>query len=151
MIKLIKVINILALAFAGSLVAVSLAFAYALLSPIDVVQGWKITVDEQTYRPGDSIVMHASYKKTRDVSGTAYYYLECKNPNGNLVRYPMSQTEGNRAKGEGKIDVPMKIPGEVPNLPTMCRIAVSVDYSIYTFRKFTENNATNEFRVEEKL
>lgn len=144
-----RLMNWLSMAFAVCLVVSAMIFAYILLTPIDVVTDWKLHVDPGTYHTGDEIVVHASYKKLKDVSGTAYYYLECKTERGSLARYPLSQTEGNRARGTGEIDTQLHLPSDLPGLPTECRIFVSVDYTIYTFRKFVENNASNYFEVKE--
>ncbi len=146
---IIKLVNWLSLVFAVSLVLASLVFAYILLVPIDVVTNWKLHVDPNTYQPGDEVVVHASYKKLKNVGGQAFYYLECKTERGSLARYPLSQTEASRPQGEGEIDTPLHLPSDLPGLPTECRIYVSVDYTIYTFRKFVENNASNYFEVKE--
>ena len=144
---IIKLVNWLSLIFAATLVLASLIFAYILLAPIDVVANWKLHVDPATYHQDDEITVHASYKKLKDVTGTAYYYLECKTERGSLVRNPLNQTEASRAKGSGEIDTPLHLPSDLPGLPTECRVYISVDYTIYTFRKFTENNASNYFKV----
>lgn len=149
--RIIKVINWLSLLFAGAIVFASLAFAYVLLVPLDVLNNWTLKVEDKVYHSGDEIVLNVTYTKERDVTGKSYYYLECKRPNGANVRFPMSQSEGNRPKGSGNTDLTLRIPSDIPDLPTSCRIAVSIDYNIYTFRKFTENNISNDFRVEERL
>lgn len=144
-----RIINWLSMTFAVSLVLSSLAFAYVLLAPIDVVTDWELRVEDQTYHPGDDIIVHASYKKLKDVNGTAYYYLECETDRDTLVRYPINQTEGNRPKGTGQTDILLQIPSALPSPTARCRIAVSVGYNIYTFRKFVENNESNYFNVAE--
>jgi hypothetical protein len=146
--KIIRLVNWLSLVFAATLVTVAFTFAYVLVSPLDVITDWTLRMDPGTYTPGQEVTLHGSYKKLRDVTGAAYYYLECKTPKGSLVRYPIVQTEGNRPKGSGEIDTPLQLPS-IPTLPAQCRVAVSVDYTIYTFRKFTENNQSNYFEVKE--
>ncbi|MGW6120425.1 hypothetical protein ACWFRF_15390 [Nocardia sp. NPDC055165] len=150
MIAFARVANFLAFAFAGALVTASLALAYALLAPIDVVQDWKISVEDREYALGDEFVIQASYKKVMEVTGTAYYYVDCQNQRGSISRYPISQSEGNRRAGSGSTEIPMRLPTAIPGLPARCRAAISVDYNIYTFRKFTENNESNWFTVISK-
>lgn len=142
-----RVINWVSLAFAASLVVGSLVFAYVLLVPIDVVRNWKLTSDKGVYHAGETIEVEASYDKLMDVNGVSYYYLECQNPNGSLIRYPIQETEGNRPRGVGRIAIPLRIPEQISGLPATCHITISVDYTVYSFRKVTENNNSNDFEV----
>lgn len=145
--RIIQVVNWMSLVFAGFLVGAAIIFAYALLVPIDVVKNWKINSTANAYHPGDTVILAVEYEKVREVAGTSFYYLECKNPGDKLVRYPISQSEGNRPKGKGKIDLLVDLPSSVPNTPLQCRIAISVSYEIYAFRRFVENNQSNFFEV----
>lgn len=147
--KLSMFMNWVAIAFAGSLVVVTFIFSYMVLSPVDVLTDWKVSVENKTYHPTDDIYLNVEYKKIRPVSGDTYYYLECENPSRGLVRYPISIVEANRPEGSGVVQQPLRIPPTIPDLPRQCRIAISVEYIIYTFRSFAENNQTNWFTVDE--
>lgn len=140
--------NWLALVFSAGIVFCSLVFAYVLLTPVDVLDTWTIDVSEKSYHPAEEVNVHSVYKKVRNTTGKAYYYLECENAKGRLVRYPISQTEGNKPSGQGDIEIPLKLPENIPDLPNQCRVVISVDYRIYTFRNHTENAQTNWFRME---
>lgn len=142
-------INWVSLIFSVCIVLSSLVFAYVLLVPIDVLESWRISAKDQVYKPGESITLESSYVKAMDVNGSVYYYLECEN-GGRLARYPLSQSEGNRSAGRGDVEITLRLPSSIPKLPAQCRIAVSVDYKIYTFRTFTEKTESNWFKVEEK-
>lgn len=148
--KVIRFVNWLSMCFAGVLVIASFSFAYVLLAPIDVLKDWKLHVNPGTYQAGQQITMHATYTKLREVTGRSYYYLECKTPRGSLVRYSISQSEGNRPKGSGQVDIPLNLPVDITGTPATCRIAVSVSYDIYTFRKFVENSSSNYFTVSKE-
>lgn len=144
-----NLLNWLSLVFAATLVTISFVFAYVMLAPVDVLKQWQVHVDEKAYHPGDDVVLHVNYQKVREATGTSYRYLECRTPRGSLERYPISQAEANRGSGIGSADVVVKLPSRVPNLPAQCRIALAVEYTIYTFRIHPEHAESNYFEVKE--
>lgn len=149
-----RILNWLSLCLAGALLLTSLTFSYLLVAPVDILDNvsWKLTVPNGVYKLGDTFTMEVDYKKLRDITGKPYFYMECLTQSGSLKRYPAYSLEaGNRSKGVGQADVTIQLPKDAPllKLPTQCRVAVVVDYEIYSFRKFTEHNQSNYFEVTE--
>jgi len=62
-----RLLNWVSMIFATSLVISSFVFAYILLTPIDVVTDWRLHVDPTTHHTGSEVVVHATYKKLKNV------------------------------------------------------------------------------------
>lgn len=145
--KLVKVANGLSMLFAIAIVFMSILFAYVTIAPVDVLKNWHLTADKPSYAAGDTITVHSTFVKTRSVPGASFRYLECTNPSGSVVRYPIDQADGNRPASVGDVEILLHVPDTLPNLPAKCHVNVTVVYSIYSFRKATETNVTQDFMV----
>lgn len=132
-----------------ALLLASFIFVYVTFVPVDVLRNWRVSVPQDVYRLGENAVIYSEYEKLRSVSGTAHRFLECLNTNGAYTRYHISQGDANRPVGKGKASIVLRIPDEVPNIPTKCRIVIAIDYTVYSFRKVTEHAQTNEFTLTE--
>lgn len=145
--KWIHVVNWLSAVFAITVIGLSVAFAWAVLSPVDVLKDWHLTVPQSSYRAGADVDVLSTFIKTRSVSGTSYRFLECFNTNQSLSRYPIDQVDSNKPARAGSAIVALKLPDNLPNLPVSCHINITVVYNIHSFRKVTETNVTNNFQV----
>lgn len=143
---------------AALLSALIAIIAFVLFSPVDVLKNetWKLTVQGDTHYPGDVLVVKSEYEKVRDVTGVAKRYIECKNPIGGYVRYPINEADANRQPtGENKprtgTGVFLPVPVNIP-VPTDCFVTISITYDIYklgnwTLRSHTETNSSGIFKL----
>lgn len=144
---------------ASTIIIVLVVFIVGLLlymqfSPVDVIDNktWKLTVEKSEYHVGETIPVHVVSDKLMSLGGTFVTSAECKNTTGTFVSYPISEYHVNRSKGHVETTIDTQISNKVPNLPATCRIAYVLEYSVYSFRSFSEYNFTNEFKLipEEK-
>lgn len=134
-------------------------FFYIRFWPIDVIknQTWvlctapltnhRCETGTPTFHVGDGVPVYINSDKIRNVGGTFTVSAECKNQTGSFVSYPISESHVNRAKGHVETEIDTKIPDKIPTLPTTCRIAYVLEYSVYSFRSFSEYNFSNEFTL----
>lgn len=127
-------------------IASLLASVYMTFS-IDVITDWKLTMPDKKIHAGDTIVVESDYIKTRDVTGKATRDIDCQNKEGSYIRYHMNEAIANRAARSGGTGLEVKIPTNIPNLPTTCKIAVTIDYPVLPWRTVTEANETDEFTL----
>jgi hypothetical protein len=114
---------------------------------IHVVKDWTLTVLGGDKHAGDTITVQSVYTKTRPVSGMASSYIECKSGSGSYVRYHINDARADRAPGYADTGVVLKLPTDIPNLPTSCHISISVAYPVYPWRMVTEYAATKDFAL----
>jgi hypothetical protein len=117
---------------------------------IDVVKDWRLELPQGEIHAGDTIVVSSMYTKLRDVSGESKRYVECKNQNGVPIRYEINQAVANRKSGKGGTGIEIVVP-DIPNLPKMCKIQVSICYKVIPLKCSYENNETTEFQLLPKL
>lgn len=148
--KLTKLTNGFFYVVTALLLVSSALFIYIAVSPVDVLQNWTVTTPQEAH-PGEVVTLTIKYRKVRAVSGPSFRELECKNINESTSRYPIDRSLGNRpVTMDGQtntIEVDVQLPDNVPNLPRTCHITTTVNYTIYTFRTFTEFNQSNDFRL----
>lgn len=132
---------------AVALLLAALLFIYVTFVPVEVLKVWKITIPDKTYTAGEELVITSEYEKTRSVSGVAHQYVECLNINGAYRQYHVSQSNASNGAGRGKVDTALVIPQDIPNLPTTCRVFLSVDYTVFSFRKVTHTARSMEFTL----
>lgn len=134
----------------GIIILSFLVGLYLVFSPVDVLENWSLRVKEETYETGQDIVGTSEFTKIRAVTGIAKRYIECKNAEGRFNnRILISEGRADRPPEIRGTDVYLKIPQTIPNLPVRCRIAITVEYEIYSFRKHLETNISNEFNVKQ--
>jgi hypothetical protein len=148
---MIKPMNVLLYASSVAILIFSLLFAYLAFAPLNVLNDWQIIVDGSVHHPGETVSVVSQYKKLKNVSGLASRYLECKNFNGSYTRYPVSTAKANRSAGTTATGVFIKIPTNIPGLPTKCRVSISIDYKVYTFRTATEANSSKDFSLVNEI
>ena len=121
---------------------------YALiLSPVDVLKDWRISVPDKVYVNKEFNVTSSS-EKVRAVTGWSNRSIECKNTSGNYVNYPLSSAPANKKAGpKGTVDFPVQIPDTVPDLPSQCRYTTNICYDINVIRKFCEFAVSNDFTL----
>ncbi len=139
----------LAILASASILGVLLAGLYTAFWPVDVLKNWTITVPNASYQAGDTITLRSQYTKVSGVSGKAFRYLEC-HQNSVWVRYALQSAEANRppSRATQATGLVLELPSDLPNLPMTCRVTISIDYEIYSFRKFNEYNASNTFDLQ---
>lgn len=125
-----------------------LVFAVILLVPITVLRDWKIVVPETTYHVGDTVQLHTSSEKLRKANGVIERTIECDKGKDSTVSYDLNNSMASGKPGINRTTYQLKIPANITNLPTTCRVVISVDYRIYGFRHITENTVSNDFVVE---
>lgn len=146
--KKIPVVAWVANTVAAALILSAVIFAYAMFSPVDVLQNWTTKTQEPSYKTGDTVSIISHFEKVRDVDGVASRFLECRNKQGSYTQYPLTQTQASRASGRGNTIITVKLPLAVSELPTSCRVAIVVQYKIYSFRTHLERSSTNSFTLE---
>ena len=114
---------------------------------VDVLKDWRLVLPQQEIRIGDTIVVQSLYTKTMNVTGESIRYIECKTSNGVYIRYPVSEAKANRAAGTSGTGVPIVVPETIPNVPTRCRINITIDYEIYLLRHVVESANSDEFEL----
>lgn len=134
----------------GLIALATLLFAYTIFAPVDVLKNWTITTDKTMYSVGDTIVSTSRYNKVMSVNGQSKRYIECLNQIGSWVRYPVLEQTADRKQGQGQTSTSTHISGVVPNVDTTCRIYTQVEYTIYMYRPFREENVSNEFKLVKK-
>lgn len=158
-----KLLDIASLVIIGLVLFIVAMFLYIRFSPIDVINNktWVLCTAPLTnhrcetgvpsFHVGDTVPIYINSDKVRNVGGYFTVTAECKDKAGVFVSYPISESHVNRAKGHVETEIDTKIPGRIPNLPTTCRIAYVLEYSVYSFRSFSEYNFSNEFTVSEAV
>jgi hypothetical protein len=117
---------------------------------IDVVTDWKLSLPEKKIHVGDTVVVASTYKKLRDVTGEASRFLDCNTKQGVSIRYPVNKASASRGASDHRqtgTGIVLVIPNTIPDLPTKCRIAVSIDYPVLPWRHVIENNETKDFTL----
>lgn len=143
-----KLVNIAQYVLAGAIVVGSLTIGVLTMYPVDVLDNWKITVPEKSYYAGDTAVIYSTYTKKRDVTGIAKRYIECENQNSASIRYPLNEAVADRKAGERTgTAVVVKLPSDIPNLPTECRINIAVTYKVNAFKEVHESETSNSFQL----
>lgn len=141
-----KYINIVAkivgYAFAAACLGASFTLAYSLLAPVDVLKDWTLTTKEMTYNNGSEITVISRLTKVMDVRGRSERFLICGNQ-----AYPINEAIASSGFGSRQTKLNMILPDNVPNLPKKCHIDIVVNYQIYGYRPFQEEQSTNEFTV----
>lgn len=133
-------------ALSFSLIIAALVFAYTTLVPITVLQDWRLILKKNSYTLDEIITVESAYTKTRNVTGIATRYIECKNDRDVYVRYELSVADANRAPSAGSTGIVSKIPNSIVP-PTSCRFSVNVCYQLYRWRNSCEYNSTSDFEV----
>lgn len=115
---------------------------------VDVLKDWRLVLPNQAIHAGDTIVVQSLYTKTMNVTGKSTRYVECTTDgNGIYIRYPISEAVANRATGTSGTGIVMLMPKTIPNLPTTCRINVTIEYDIMLFRKVVESANSDTFTL----
>lgn len=114
---------------------------------VDVLEDWRLELPQQEVHAGDTLVVQSIYKKTLDVSGKATRYIECQNPSGVYIRYPISEAVANRASGSTGTGVVMVVPLTIPDVPTTCRVNITIDYEVLLWRHVIESVNSSEFKL----
>lgn len=130
-----------------ALSAVTLFFAVYMNMSVDVLKDWKLIMNQDSAYVGDTVVIESVYHKTMNVTGVSTRYMECKNSDGILIRYAVSEAKANRASGQTGTGIMIVVPSTIPDLPTKCRINIIIDYEIYKFRHVIESQQTKEFTL----
>lgn len=117
--------------------AMALATITATLS-VDVIKNWKLTLPPSEIHAGQTIVVQSEFTKLKAVKGIARRSVECVNIRGVYLKYLLNEAVAEAPPGRGGIGMVLKMPTDVPNLPTKCRISVNVDYQVYPWRTVTE-------------
>lgn len=125
------------------LIGSGIVFLYISLIPINVLKDWRISVPPGTYGVGDPIVLTSSSIKQKNVQGEATRYVQCEN-----IKYLFSQSTGKRKVGTVKSELRFRIPNNIANLPTQCRIGIDVTYTFWHVRKVHEHTMSNYFTVQ---
>lgn len=115
---------------------------------LDVLVDWRIEIPTATeYHAGDTIVVESIYTKLRQVEGEARRYVECETRPGVYVSYLVNEVPADRRAGSGGTGIEIPIPRGIANLPTDCRIRISIDYPVLPFRHVTEVATSDTFRL----
>lgn len=122
-----------------SLLTIASLFVYTLVFPVDVLKDWTLTVDKDAYVAGDTIRVTTRFSKIRDVSGISKRYIICQALNDSANRIPINEALADRPPQSGVNDIYLKIPKEIPNLPTKCHIEIDIEYEIYAYRRHYEH------------
>lgn len=132
-----------------SLSILLLSFTTYSLIKIDVIEDktWNLILPEGEIRAGDTIYVQSQYNKLRQVEGSAERYVECWTEDHILVVYLVSKAVANRAAGKGGTGLPIPIPSNIPDLPTLCHIRVVVKYHVLPFRNVIEVKSTKDFML----
>lgn len=131
----------------GLVVLAVFTFAVILLAPITILRDWRITVPNTVYHLGGTIQLHTTSHKLRKAGGPVERTIECDKGKDSTVSYPLNNSQAKGAPGLNHSTYELKIPLNITNLPTTCRVVIAVDYQIYGFRHITENTVSNDFRV----
>lgn len=144
--KAYKLLNLASTAVVALVLFIIAMFLYIRFWPVDVIRNdtWKLTVEKSEYKVGETVTVHILSDKVRNVGGWFTTTAECKK-DGVFVSYPISEQRVNRAVGHVETSIDTAIPNKVPNLPSTCRIAYILEYTLFSFRSFSEYNFTNEF------
>lgn len=136
-----------------SLVVILLGvFAYLLLRPINVLDGWKITTDKTAYYPLETIKFTSQAHKLVSADGTAIRYLYCPADARNeadrieLFSVPAKSKPGELPTTTNQVDIPKA--EKFGTLPRMCQLRIDVCYSdVILWRDSCESNQTRLFTV----
>lgn len=109
--------------------------------PVDVLQGWVLRTDKQSYGLNELVTITSTYNKVRDVTGTSTRKLVCGNQS-----YPINEAEGNKPPGRVSAKIKLIVPDDL-YLPQTCFIRVEVNYRIFGVRDFPEVGETNRFEI----
>lgn len=127
--------------------AVVLGFSIYFTTNIHVLDNWTLEAPAGPLHAGDAVVLISKYTKLKDVDGTAKRYIECRNDNNVFIRYQLNEALADRAAGAAGTGIPVKIPSNIPNLPTTCRFSISIEYHVLPFKPTPEKNQTKEFHL----
>jgi len=145
MILRIKPVAALLYAASISIIVIGCVLIYKLLAPVDVLSNWRLTIPAGPHYPGETITVDSHYQKLRNVTGTAYRYIDCKNDRGTYTRYPINNSPANNSAGVSRsTGIFIKIPSDIL-VPTTCHISILVNYKVNALRTQPEFTTSNEF------
>lgn len=126
-------------------------FAYMALSPIDILQNWKLTVDtSKEYKEGSVLTVNTQFDKVRSITGISKRYIICDTPNNANVRFPLNEADADRGETvSNREQIYFTIPTTLPSLPANCEVEIVIEYTVYSFRKHLEIQRSNPFKVIE--
>lgn len=123
-------------------------FGYILFWPVDVLTDWTLKLPAKSFVAGQEVTIDSRYNKVTAVSGESHRYIECNDKSGIKVRYPLNEAIADRKPGQGRgTGVQVTLPTTIPDLPTTCRISISIEYRINLLKTHTEYNETNDFEL----
>lgn len=146
MIDRVRFANAALYALATAIFVATIVVVYLLVAPIRVLNNWRIIAPEGQFKIGDTIVVQSLFNKTREVDGMAHRTLICSNSSGAEVAYPINDAIANhQAQNKAGVGIPITIPLIVT--PSVCKLAISIEYKVYPFRTVTEYTTSNLFKV----
>jgi hypothetical protein len=130
-----------------SLLAFVTIVVLIILLPLQIISGWKLTTDRNTYHIGDKIYLTSEYTKRYNVKGQSSRALECKTPTG-WASYPIFYAFAGSDSGYQKTVSKVTIPQIDQKLPVQCHIRIDVLYALIGIKPIAQHATSNDFWVD---